>query len=241
MYFIVLNTSCCEPCGRSVLLLCISPGTRGSSKVTQSFQCSVFSSLMCSISALSTAGSKYSWGRGFACVLCHMELNALTQPGSQSASDLSLRPLGLMPYSWTWWSSSFYYQLSCSFGEESPWLLMRLETGDCWCGCTQTPSAWRNGAGLLCSCGRATPTEVCGAGGFPRITALVGVDAGAGELCIVTVACPPEVLGICVLYPRSWGERDNLLKTSLLNQPLTGDSSWILWLQWIYTWGGINL
>lgn len=129
--------------------------------------CSVFSSLMCSVSALSTAGSKYSWGRGFAPGLCHMELNALIQPGRQSASDLSLRPLGLMPHSWTWWSNSFYSQLSCSFEEESPWLLMSQGTVDC--GCTQTPSVRRGRTGqfLLCSCGRATPTGVYGQVAFP--------------------------------------------------------------------------
>lgn len=74
----------------------------------------------------------------------------------------------------------------------------------------------------------------CGAGGVPSVTALVGVDAGTGELCIGTVVCPPEVLGTCALCDRSWVGRDSLLKSSLVSQPLMGDSSSILWLQWIY-------
>lgn len=117
----------------------------------------------------------------------------------QSASDSSLRPLGLMPYSWTWWSNSFYYQLSCSFEEESPWLLMRLETGDCWLWIHRHPLSGETELDSWVAAARP-----CGAGAIPSITALVGVDAGTGELCVGPVVCPPEVLGACALCDWSW-------------------------------------
>ena len=122
-------------------------------------------------------------------------------------------------------SNSHEYQLGNSFEEEGAWLLMRLETGESVdCGYTQTLSLGRKGNGYLCSCGGGTTTRVHPAEGFPSITTLVDVDVGTKELCIVTVACPPNVLGVCVPCDRSGEGRDSLLKSSLVTLPLIWDS-----------------